>query len=147
MPLAVGSIIGGGSETQTATLRAFGMASGLAFQIQDDVLNLVGTREATKKDFRSDITEGKRTLVAVHALEHSAARERLLTILSAHETDPKVLAEAVDIMREAGSVDFANTYAERLVVDAKTALEAELLRTKARDLLASMADFFIKRNS
>ena len=62
VPLAIGSIIGGGSETQTATLRAFGLASGLAFQIQDDVLNLVGTREATKKDFRSDITEGKRTL-------------------------------------------------------------------------------------
>ena len=147
VPLAVGSIIGGGTETQTATLRAFGMASGLAFQIQDDVLNLVGTREATKKDFRSDITEGKRTLVAVHALEHSAARERLLAILSAHETDPGVLAEAVDIMRESGSVDFANSYAERLVIDAKAALEDELPRTKARDLLGSMADFFIKRSS
>jgi geranylgeranyl diphosphate synthase, type I len=147
VPLAIGSIIGGGSETQTSTLRAFGMASGLAFQIQDDVLNLVGTREATKKDFRSDITEGKRTLVAVHALEHSARRERLLAILSARETDQDVLAEAVEIMREAGSVDFANTYAERLVFDAKAALESELPRTKARDLLASMADFFIKRNS
>jgi geranylgeranyl diphosphate synthase type I len=146
VPLAVGAIIGGGSETQIATLRAFGMASGLAFQIQDDVLNLVGTREATKKDFRSDITEGKRTLVAVHALGHSSARERLLAILSAHETDSAVLAEAVDIMREAGSVDFANTYAERLVVDAKASLESELPRTKARDLLASMADFFVKRS-
>ena len=50
-------------------------------------------------------------------------------------------------MRDAGSVDFANTYAERLVIDAKAALEAELPRTKARDLLASMADFFVKRNS
>jgi geranylgeranyl diphosphate synthase type I len=147
VPLAIGSIIGRGSETETATLRAFGMASGLAFQIQDDVLNLVGTREATKKDFRSDITEGKRTLVAVHALTHSGQRERLLAILSAHETDRAVLDEAVAIMRDAGSIDFANTYAERLVVSAKAALETELPRTKARDLLASMADFFIKRNT
>ena len=147
VPLAIGSIIGGGSERQTATLRAFGMASGLAFQIQDDVLNLVGTREATKKDFRSDITEGKRTLVAVYALQHSPKRERLLAILSARETDPPVLAEAVEIARETGAIDFANTYAEKLVIDAKAALEAELPRTKARDLLASMADFFVKRNS
>jgi geranylgeranyl diphosphate synthase, type I len=147
VPLAIGSIIGGGSDTQTATLRAFGMASGLAFQIQDDVLNLVGTREATKKDFRSDITEGKRTLVAVHALENSAERERLLAILSARETEAAVLEEAVGIMRRAGSVDFANKYAQRLVVDAKVALENELPRTKARDLLASMADFFVKRNN
>ena len=147
VPLAIGAIIGEGTETQIATLRAFGMASGLAFQIQDDVLNLVGTKESTKKDFRSDITEGKRTLVAVHALQHSPRRERLLAILSARETDSAVLAEAVEIMTEAGSIDFANTYAERLVMDAKAALESELPRTKARDLLASMADFFIKRRS
>jgi geranylgeranyl diphosphate synthase type I len=147
IPLAIGSIIGRGSETQTATLRAFGMASGLAFQIQDDVLNLVGTREATKKDFRSDITEGKRTLVAVHALTHSPERERLLAILSARETDRGVLDEAVGIMVDAGSISFANTYAEKLVMSAKEALEAELPRTRARDLLGSMADFFIRRNN
>jgi geranylgeranyl diphosphate synthase, type I len=147
VPLAIGAIVGKGSETQIATLRAFGMASGLAFQIQDDVLNLVGTREATKKDFRSDIAEGKRTLVAVHALRHSGRRERLLAILSARQDDPAVLDEAVAIMREAGSIDFANDFAERLVLDAKAALEAELPRTKARDMLASMADFFVKRQS
>jgi geranylgeranyl diphosphate synthase, type I len=146
-PLAIGSIIGGGSETQTATLRAFGMASGLAFQIQDDVLNLVGTREATKKDFRSDITEGKRTLVAVHALSHSAQSERLLAILSARESERDVLDEAVEIMQDAGSIDFAKDYAEKLVVDAKADLEVQLPRSKARELLVSMADFFIKRNN
>lgn len=147
VPLAIGSIIGGGSETQTVTLRAFGMASGLAFQIQDDVLNLVGTREATKKDFRTDITEGKRTLVAVHALTHSPESERLQGILSMRESDPARLEEAVSIMRDAGSIDFASEYAERLVVDAKAALEADLPRSRARDLLASMADFFIRRNN
>jgi geranylgeranyl diphosphate synthase type I len=108
---------------------------------------LVGTREATKKDFRSDITEGKRTLVAVHALQHSPKRERLLAILSAHETDTAVLDEAVGIMQEAGSIDYANGHAQRLVLDAKSALEAELPKTKARGMLASMADFFIKRSS
>jgi geranylgeranyl diphosphate synthase type I len=147
VPLAVGAIVGEGSETQIATLRAFGMATGLAFQIQDDVLNLVGTKESTKKDFRSDITEGKRTLVAVHALQHSDRRERLLALLSARETSVAGLDEAVTIMREAGSIDFANEYAGRLVADAKSALEAELPKTKARGMLAAMADFFVKRSS
>jgi len=147
VPLAVGAIVGAGTETQIATLRAFGMGTGLAFQIQDDVLNLVGTRESTKKDFRSDITEGKRTLVAVHALQHSERRERLLALLSARETSAAGLEEAVGIMREAGSIDFANEYAGRLVSGAKAALEAELPRTKARGMLAAMADFFVKRSS
>jgi geranylgeranyl diphosphate synthase type I len=147
VPLAVGAIVGKGSETQIATLRAFGMATGLAFQIQDDMLNLVGTREATKKDFRSDITEGKRTLIAVHALTHSNNRERLLTLLSSRPTATADLDEAVGIMKEAGSIAFASSFAENLVVDAKAALVAELPRTKARDMLAAMADFFVKRNT
>ncbi|MDO8880228.1 MAG: polyprenyl synthetase family protein [Coriobacteriia bacterium] len=147
VPLAVGSIIGGGTEAQTEALRAFGLAAGLAFQIQDDVLNLVGTREATKKDFRSDLTEGKRTLAAVHALAHSADRERLLVILASRAEDPAALEEAVGIMARAGSLDFARTYARDLVLGAKAELEAALPKTKARDLLLSMADFFVERDN
>ncbi len=145
VPLAVGAIVGGASEEQIAVLRDFGMAAGLAFQIQDDVLNLVGTREATKKDFRSDVTEGKRTLVAIHALQHSPRRERLLEILSERTVDPAPLAEAVEIMRDAGSLDFAQDYAERLILDAKERLAVALPKSAARDLLLSMADFFVAR--
>ncbi|MGB4441593.1 MAG: polyprenyl synthetase family protein [Coriobacteriia bacterium] len=147
VPLAVGAIVGGGTEVQIAALRAFGQATGLAFQIQDDVLNLVGTREATKKDFRSDITEGKRTLAVVHALEHSPARDRLLEILATRTEDAAMLDEAVAIMRQSGSIDFARTYARDLVLSAKAELETALPRSKARDLLLSMADFFVERDN
>lgn len=147
VPLAVGAIIGGGTEEQVTALRSFGMAAGLAFQIQDDVLNLVGTREATKKDFRSDITEGKRTLAAVHALEHSADRDRLLELLAARTEVPALLDEAVAIMNASGSIEFARGYARDLVLSAKTELEPALPAGKARDLLLSMADFFVQRDN
>jgi geranylgeranyl diphosphate synthase type I len=147
VPLAVGAIVGGGTEEQISLLRDFGMAAGLAFQIHDDVLNLVGTRESTKKDFRSDLSEGKRTLVAIHALANSSERGRLLEILSLHTTDAALLAEAVAIMREAGSLAYAQSYAEKLIVDAKARLGAGLPRSRARDLLLSMADFFVERSS
>lgn len=149
VPLAVGAIVGGGTEQQVEALRAFGAATGLAFQIQDDVLNLVGKKESVKKDFRSDITEGKRTLVAIHALGNAEGeeRERLLEILSSGATATDVLDEAVGIMERAGSVAYANGYAAELVAEAKSELEGALPKSKARDLLASMADFFIKRNA
>lgn len=147
VPLAVGAIVGGGSEAEIEALRAFGQATGLAFQIQDDVLNLVGKAEATKKDFRSDVTEGKRTLAAVHALQHSSRRERLLEILASRADEPALLAEAVDIMVESGSVEYARHYARELVLSAQADLEAALPRTKARDLLLSMADFFVERDN
>mgnify|MGYP005629348547 CR=1 FL=1 len=147
VPLAIGAIAGGGTDEQVAALRAFGEATGLAFQIQDDVLNLVGTREATKKDFRSDVTEGKRTLAAVHALEHSDRRERLLEILASRTEDPALLEEAVSIMRDSGSIEFARSYARRIVLTAQADLKAALPKSKARDLLLSMADFFVERDS
>lgn len=147
VPLAVGAIVGGATEDQVEALRSYGLDTGLAFQIQDDLLNLVGTDEAKKKDFRSDITEGKRTLVVVHALQNAApaARERLIEILSAKERDPEVLAEAVAIMEEAGSIEYARAYAEDLSQNAKGRLEAALEPSRWRDLLVSMADWFVNR--
>ena len=147
VPLAVGAIIGGGTEEQIEVLRGFGLAAGLAFQIQDDVLNLIGKKESVGKDFRSDITEGKRTLVAIHALTNSPKRDRLLAILSQRVTDTDTLAEAVGIMEEAGSIAYAQSYATDLVIGAKRGLEKALPKSRAKDLLLSMADFFVKRCS
>ncbi|MCL1846645.1 MAG: polyprenyl synthetase family protein [Coriobacteriia bacterium] len=144
-PLAVGAIVGGGSDTEVEVLRNFGMATGLAFQIQDDLLNLIGKKEEVKKDFRSDITEGKRTLIAVHAIQHSAQSKELVTILASHTTQPTMLAIAVDIMEQAGSLEFARDYAIGLVNNAQAELAQSLNPSKPRDLLLSMADFFINR--
>jgi geranylgeranyl diphosphate synthase type I len=144
-PLAIGAIIGGGSEEQVETLRSFGMACGLAFQIQDDILNITGKKAATKKDYRSDITEGKRTLVAVHANQHSQQSDVLVAILASHTTQSAQLDRAVAIMQQAGSVSFAHDYAAGVVSNAKASLTAALPQSTARDLLLGMADFFVDR--
>ncbi|MDR1412656.1 MAG: polyprenyl synthetase family protein [Actinomycetes bacterium] len=147
IPLAVGAIIGGAASELVEVLRSFGMAAGLAFQIQDDILNLDGSDRS--KDFRIDVTEGKRTLIMLHALQTLGSEDRaeLLGILQAHTTDVDRLHQAVVLARRAGSVEFARDYARNLIVDAKDCLSAALPPTKARDLLLSMADFFIQRNS
>lgn len=145
VPLVVGAIIGGASEEQIEALRSFGLAAGLAFQIQDDLLNLLGEHGAKKKDFRSDITEGKRTLVVVHALQNTDKRERLVEILSGKEKDAAVLQEAVDIMTESGSIDFALEYAEGIIASAKEDLVKAIAPSYSRDLLISMADWSVSR--
>lgn len=143
IPLAVGAIIGGANEETIESLRSFGMAAGLAFQIQDDLINLVGSDKS--KDFRIDITEGKRTLIALHALKHSPDRDELLAILESRTTDEGRKARAVEIMQEAESIDFAREYATKLVTDAKAELEVALPSSKAKNILMSMADYFIER--
>ena len=145
VPLAVGAIIGGGSDEQIEALRSFGLDTGLAFQIQDDLLNLVGN--AGDKDFRNDITEGKRTLVAVHALEHAepAARAELVNILSSNSKDPAVLDRAVQLFEASGSLSFAHEYALKLTARAKSTLDRIALDSACRELLLAMADFFVER--
>lgn len=147
VPLAIGAIIGGGSESEIEALRNYGLDTGLAFQVQDDLLNLIGREESTKKDFRNDITEGKRTLVVVHALQSlsGADRDRLVEVLSSREKDPQVLAETVELMERAGSIDYARNYAENLTSIAKNRLREMIEPSSARDLLESMADWFVNR--
>ena len=147
VPLAIGAIVGGGTEAQIEGLRNFGLDTGLAFQIQYDLLNLIGEEESTKKDFRSDITEGKRTLIVVHALHHGTEqqRARLVEILSNKEKNPDVLAEAVEIMQETGSIEYARNYAQNLTSISKNRLLGVVDPSPARDLLVSMADWFVNR--
>lgn len=145
VPLACGAIIGGGTDGQIEALRSFGLDTGLAFQIQDDLLNLIGEREAREKDFRSDITEGKRTLVAVHALEHADERDEVECILASGTTDPAALDRAVEIFEQAGSIEFARAHAIELIERAKHTLAGVELDAKCRELLLAMADFFVER--
>lgn len=147
VPLALGAIVGGGTEAEIEALRNYGLDTGLAFQIQDDLLNLIGTDESKKKDFRNDITEGKRTLIVVHALQNSEEkdRKRLIEILSSKEKDPNVLSEAVDIMQASGSIDYARNYAENLTSIAKNRLNDMIKPSDARTILISMADWFVNR--
>lgn len=144
-PLACGAIIGGGSAEQVGALRSFGLDTGLAFQIQDDLLNLVGTEAAREKDFRTDITEGKRTLVAVHALGDPRHHDEIEALLRSGTEDPRKLDRAVELFEQTGSIEFARERSFELTRRAKEALADVELDARCRDLFMSMADYFVKR--
>ena len=146
-PLSIGAICGGGSSGQVGALGSFGMDAGLAFQLQDDLLNLVGDATAQGKDFRSDITEGKRTMVVAWSLGRLEGqdREELVALLSAHTTDPTQLARAVGLMRDCGAIDAVGGYARALADHAKGELDGMDFAGHAVEVLDSMADFFVER--
>ena len=104
-----GGVIGGGSEEHLVLLREFSALAGVAFQIRDDVLDLEGGKGRRRG---SDVLEGKRTILSVHATQHAGPRrrERLYAILDA----PRIAKSAADVRwvldlyRELGSGDFAH---------------------------------------
>jgi geranylgeranyl diphosphate synthase type II len=58
------------------SLRALGYSFGAAFQIRDDILNLIGSRERYDKEIGVDLYEGKRTLMLTHLVERSSPQEK-----------------------------------------------------------------------
>jgi geranylgeranyl diphosphate synthase type I len=146
-PLAVGALIGGASQEQVEALRSFGLDAGLAFQLVDDTLNLFGDEAEQGKDYRSDITEGKRTLLVTYSLAHVDAtkRDELVRLLSSHVTDACGLDACARIMQGCGAEAFARHRARELSQRAVSHLDGIDLTDDARHTLASMADFFVAR--
>jgi geranylgeranyl diphosphate synthase type II len=75
-PNRVGALIGTRDGVDLESFLRFGFFMGAAFQIQDDVLNLIGDRERYGKELDGDLWEGKRTLMVVHLLNRTGDRER-----------------------------------------------------------------------
>ena len=75
-PMIVGAISAGLSERETAQIGRAAIPLGIAFQIQDDILNLESDAEGYGKDYCGDLAEGKHTLILIHALRHASAGER-----------------------------------------------------------------------
>jgi geranylgeranyl diphosphate synthase, type II len=74
----LGALIGGGSPKTVRALRSFGAHLGRAFQLQDDLLDVIGDEKQFGKTIGGDIIEGKRTYMLLHALEHSRGSNRKL---------------------------------------------------------------------
>lgn len=152
LPLYIGAIAGGAGKDDAEGLVDLGLHAGVAFQIQDDLLNLVGNAAAQGKDFRSDVTEGKRTLAVVWALEHLGEAERgeLVALLESGTTDEGRLARAVELIEAGGGIAHCREVASREAIAAKErAAELErqgLVSPEAHELLDSMADFFVQRD-
>jgi len=142
----VGVIMGRGSARQRKAMHEFGEAVGVAFQIQDDILNLTGSEEKYRKEIGGDVREGKRTLMVIYALQKADAREReeIVRALGSGNAGIADVARVVEIMNKYGALGKAEKYAKGLVVRAKKGLFT-LRRGGARARLEGLADFLVDR--
>lgn len=75
-PVAVGGIAAGADAARIRQLRRFSSLVGVAFQVQDDVLNLIGEEANYGKEIGGDLWEGKHTLILIHALRQASGSDR-----------------------------------------------------------------------
>ena len=95
--LKIGAILGGASQRDAEDLYEFGRNLGLAFQLQDDLLDTYGDPAVTGKNQGTDIVDNKKTFLVIQALEAAsgAQKEELIGWLTKEDFDPKEKIKAV----------------------------------------------------
>ncbi|MBN2229129.1 MAG: polyprenyl synthetase family protein [Candidatus Thorarchaeota archaeon] len=137
----VGAMIGKASEEQSSILEIFGEQMGYAFQIKDDILDVVASENSVGKSVLSDLKGNKTNYVLVHALESSSEEEakHSIELLKNGEID-----FALDLIKRSDSIEHADSLAYEYAAKAK-----ETIRNKGflnEDLLCALADHACDRD-
>jgi geranylgeranyl diphosphate synthase type I len=147
-----GAMLGKGcycpEDPQVRGLETFARQAGIAFQLQDDILGLVGKEAKLGKPVGSDLREGKRTLALTYAWRQADAvtRRRLEAIVGEAEASETALQEAGGIVEALGGIAYTQQVAERHLVEALQALEV-LGEIPEKQLLAEFARLMLARSS
>ena len=137
---AIGGTLAGGDEHQVNSLYQFGLNTGIAFQIQDDLIDLLTPAEKSGKDQGSDLREGKQTLIMI------LARQRGVDLLKyRRELSTDDIKAAIQELTDAGVIDAIKEKAVGLVEDSDRLLGA-FPDTKERQLLMDIGKFFVTRS-
>jgi len=144
----LGGLYGGGSGREVRALRRYGERLGLAFQIMDDLLDVVGTTKQFGKKIGGDIARGKKTYLQVKAIEKSRGADRALLIGAARgkASDRKRFGRVKAVYARSGAVDSARGEIIRLTGGAKKSLASLPSNTGTR-LLMDFADHLSSRTA
>lgn len=151
-PIRLGALLAGASSILLNTVSEFGEPLGVAFQIQDDVLNLQGDSTLYGKEIAGDIAEGKRTLILIYLLERASAQQRRTVAqvyqLPREQKTPEQIAEILQWMKETESIESAAQCSRKLAQQALARFDeafAEVPDSEAKSDLREAFDFVISR--
>jgi geranylgeranyl diphosphate synthase, type II len=153
-PLRVGALIGGRGAADLRPMVRFGFYLGAAFQIQDDLLNLLGTEKEYGKEIDGDLYEGKRTLPLIHLMRKARGPDcetlnRYLR-LERSERTAAMVSEIRGLLHEYGCITFAAEYARGIASAALDAFEPAFEAADEgidRDFVRALVPYMLDRRA
>ena len=137
----LGAMLSNDDTRISEAMGRFGSQLGIAFQIQDDLLDITGDENVVGKSLGKDLAAGELTLPVIHclAVANQTQQAEVLALIAKRDAD-QLRHRLID----SGAVQRTNEQASRLVEDAKTELDF-LDESPARELLWTLADAVISR--
>lgn len=148
-PLQLGAILAGGNQKLTKDLGVFGESLGIAFQIQDDILGVFGDEKELGKSNKSDIEEGKNTLLIVEALKKATPKQKkqLHKYYGSGTLSIPGLKIVREIFQETKALNYAQKQADKYITLAKKSIPGLTKDLKMSKLLNQMAEFLVERRN
>jgi octaprenyl-diphosphate synthase len=135
----LGGFLGGAGEIEVRMLSDFGLNLGIAFQITDDLLDIIGDEVKTGKTLGSDVDKNKLTLAVIHLLGVMDKKKRAAVIDSLCNR-----AGMIEMLKSSGSLEYAYGRAQEFVAKAIASL-AGLRESDAKEALIETARFIGRR--
>lgn len=123
---ASGAIVGGGTTEEVMTIYEFAEKLGMAYQIYDDIQDIIGQEEYLGKPIFNDFRTGKKNALIIHALNNSNEKENIFlrSLMGKKEIKDEEIEKARNIVRRIGSVEQAYNMSCRLSEEGRELLTA-----------------------
>lgn len=146
--MKIGGYIAGGTPAQLEALYQYGLHIGLAFQIQDDILDVYGNPETFGKTVGGDICSNKKTYLLLTAMEHAdpESKAELLEWLLVSDRDAEKIAAVTAIYTRLGVREVSESVMEEHTAQALAQLD-KLPQNDATERLRVLAEQLVTRKS
>jgi geranylgeranyl diphosphate synthase type II len=145
----IGAIIGGAEEKDSELLYHFGRNLGLAFQIQDDLLDTYGDIKVFGKTPGGDIVSNKKTFLLVKAIETASGKQlkQLQELIATKEFDPDIkVKKVIDLYDQLNIKDVSIKVANDFINKSFSLLEKVEVPKERKNELTSLANSLIGRD-
>lgn len=142
---ATGALIAGQNKQVVDAFSAYGKHLGMAFQLQDDVLDYTGNAEEMGKNVGDDLSEGKPTLPLIFSMREGSKEEAGLIRQAIKDCDASQIKQVVEIVQTSGGLEYTRNSAREQALLAQQAI-ADLPDTEYKKALLGLADFALSRS-
>lgn len=140
----LGALVSNAPEEHVRNLQKYGYYLGMAFQVTDDILDLIADEEILGKPTGSDIRQGVITLPALYAMHNSKHAEELRVALASSEICNKNTQDIIEMIKDSDGIDYSYYVSQRYARKAQEQLN-NLPDVPEKEALYEIASYILDR--